>query len=124
VLLLFRYFRVTLTSSISTTMKIPKNKKRKRGNNPILDGDVRLAHSVRPQVVTKTKKDGSIVKNRVWISMDNPPPNVTATSDSNTTNMPASDSEYDENNTFLPEEDSNPQPGRTQNSRVSLYHRY
>jgi hypothetical protein len=44
----------------------------------MLDGDVDSAQVVTPQTIPETKKDGSTVFKRVWVSLDTSNPNLTA----------------------------------------------
>lgn len=99
-------------------MNSRKSHKRKRGNNPILEGDVRLAEAVTPKTITETKNDGSIVTKKVWISLDTPSTNLTA--EANAVDMPPA-LEVEPENMSPPENMSTPIPERTHTYRVSIY---
>lgn len=63
---------------ISTTMSTKKTGKRKRGERPMIVGEIDSAMVVTPETIYKTKKDGSLVTKQVWVSLDTPNPNITA----------------------------------------------
>jgi hypothetical protein len=75
------YFYFTPFSSttpfFSTNMS-KKTGKRKRGEHPMIDGNIDSAMVVTPETIFKTKKDGSTVTKQVWVSLDTPNPNETA----------------------------------------------
>jgi hypothetical protein len=76
---------------ISTVMNTRKFNKRKRGKGPMLDGDVTSAQVVTSQTISETRKDGSTVLKRVWVSLDTPHQNLTAVE--NPAQMPGFDEE-------------------------------
>lgn len=84
--------------------------KRKRGEGPRMEGDVRLATVVTPKTIYKTKKDGSTVAEKVWVSLDTPTPKVTAVE--NLQQIPSSDEPVDM---------SSPPPETSRSYRVSIY---
>jgi hypothetical protein len=104
-------------------MNSRKTPKRKRGTNPMVEGDVRLAQTVRPILTKETKKDGSTVTKRTWISMDTPTPNITTEATPMLTTDPnAEDTQgYEPHNMNQPVDTSPPPPGRPHTYRVSLY---
>lgn len=98
-------------------MNSRKPQKRKRGTNPMTEGDVRLAKAVKPKVITETKQDGRTVTKRVWISMDAPIPKLTA--EGNAEDIPTF--VYEPQNMSPPAETSSDLPETTNTYRVSLY---
>jgi hypothetical protein len=53
-------------------MKATQNRKRKRGKNPMVDGDIRSATAVTHKNITETKEDGTTVTRRILVSLDRP----------------------------------------------------
>ncbi|KAF8801050.1 hypothetical protein BYT27DRAFT_7216408 [Phlegmacium glaucopus] len=55
-----------------------KGHKRKRGRNPMVEGDTDLAKAVTCQTISETQIDGTTVQKWVWVSMDTPKGTLTA----------------------------------------------
>ena len=55
-----------------------KSGKRKRGDRPMIDGDIDSAMVVTPETIYINKKDGSRVAKQIWVSLDKPNLNNTA----------------------------------------------
>jgi hypothetical protein len=105
---IFIYF----TPFFSTTMS-KKTGKRKRGERPMIDGDIDSAMVVTSETIYKTKKDGSTVQKQVWVSLDTPNPNITAVE--NSPEILLFDDPVDMS--------SHPETTRTRTYRVSLHHK-
>jgi hypothetical protein len=60
------------------TIMSKKTSKRKRGERPMIDGEIDSAMVVTPETIFKTKKDGSTVTKQVWVSLESPNPNIIA----------------------------------------------
>ncbi|KAF8805303.1 hypothetical protein BYT27DRAFT_7224958 [Phlegmacium glaucopus] len=58
-------------------MSSHKGHKRKRGKNPMIEGDPDLAQAVTRQTISETHSDGTTVQRRVWVSIDAPTDKVT-----------------------------------------------
>jgi hypothetical protein len=57
---------------MSAIMSSHKGHKRKRGKNPMIEGDPDLAQAVTRQTISETRSDGTTVQRRVWVSIDAP----------------------------------------------------
>ena len=87
-----------------------KSGKRKRGERPMIEGEIDLARVVTPETIFKTKKDGSTVAKKVWVSLETPNPNITAVE--NPQQMHGFDETVDM---------SSPQPDTARTYQVSIY---
>ena len=88
--------------------------KRKRGNNPMVDGDVSSAKFVTHKTITETRKDGTMGTKRVLVSLDTP--SKVSTPDE----IPAGDFSYN----YEPENYSPPPTNRTKTYRVGTYYNH
>jgi len=97
------------TPLISTTMS-KKSGKRKQREGPMIEGHIDLAMGVTSETIYITKKDGSTVPKKVWVSLDTPNPNIAAIE--NSPQIPISDEPVDM---------SSPHPETAHTYQVSIY---
>lgn len=90
-----------------------KSGKRKRGERPMIDGDIDSAMVVTSETIFKTKKDGSTVTKKVWVSLDIPNPNLKDVEFP--PEMPVFDEPVDMS--------SHPETAGTRTYRVSIHHK-
>jgi hypothetical protein len=90
-----------------------KTGKRKRGERPMIDGEIDSAMVVTSETIYKTKMDGSTVAKQVWVSLDTPNPNITAVE------IPPEMPRYDE----PVDMSSHPETAGTRTYRVSIHHK-
>ena len=101
---------ILLLSSQTTMSK--KTGKRKRGEGPMIEGDIDLAMAVMPETIYITKKDGTTVAKQIWVSLDTPPPKANITAVDNPPEMPIFNDPVDM---------SSPPPETARKYRVSFH---
>jgi len=57
---------------LSPTMNAQKSHKRKRGKQPMVDGDINSAQAVMHMKITKTNNDGTTLTKHILVSLDSP----------------------------------------------------
>ena len=93
-----------------------KTGKRKRGERPMIDGDIDLAMVVTPETIYKTKKDGSTVPKQVWVSLE--------TKETSNWNISAVENRPEIHSFNEPVDISSPHPETARKYRVSISPRY
>lgn len=97
------------TSLLFTNMSNKRPTKRRKG--PLKVGDIELAKVVTPKTIYETKKDGTVVSKKVWISLDTPTPKIPTVEESSGLDYGPIDEPFD----------VSPPPERTHASQVSNY---
>jgi hypothetical protein len=101
-------------------MSSKKTHKRKRGNNPMIDGDLSSARFVTFETITETRKDGTMGTKRVMVSLDTPSIVSTTSNISTTDEIPAEDFSYNHE-----PENNSPPPSTSKNTyRVGKFYNH
>jgi hypothetical protein len=101
---------------MSTYLRVKKSVKRKRGREPLVDGELDSSEAVTHTRMAVTQDDGTVVMKHVLESLDTPPQRLTA--EPNQVEIPPSV----DNANYEQIQDMSPPPiERSRKSRVSIF---
>lgn len=105
--------QITIRNSFLLFTNMSNKRPTKRRKGPLKVGDIELAKVVTPKIIYETKKDGTVVSKKVWISLDapTPTPKIPTVEESSEMDYGPIDEPFD----------VSPPPERTHASQVSNY---